>query len=336
MSPTIVQVVPDLEPYGGVSSHARTLARALDERAGLPSRFIAPDGTTAGRRERRLLAELARDDGARILLHYSNYGYDRRGCPRWLLAALERRHALSPGTRLVTVFHEVYASGRPWQSSFWLSPVQRRLAARLRRLSDRVVTSLERYGDLLRAWSGAEVTILPVFSTVGEPAAPTPLAARQRRLVVFGSAGLRARAYTTARQALASACAALDIAKIIDVGPGRVSPSTLGGVPVEAYAEQPADAVSALLSDSVAGFLCYPAAFLPKSTVFAAFASHRLVPVCSSPLGGTGDGSATATGPYWNARAPGASWQDNADAAHRWYQDHSLSRHVALYASLLQ
>ncbi|HEV8238175.1 MAG TPA: glycosyltransferase family 1 protein [Thermoanaerobaculia bacterium] len=337
MSGTLIQIVPGLEPYGGVASHARTLARALEEQAALRTRFVAPrhDGADAAERLHR---ELASGDGAPVLLHYSNYGYDRRGCPRWLLAALEHWRQQRPNARLVTVFHEVYATGRPWQSSFWLSPVQRRLAARLRRLSDHAVTSLELYRDLLRQWNDGEVVTLPVFSTVGEPPAPAALGRRRRRLVVFGSPGLRARAYTSARRELQRACAALEVEEIADAGPAIALPATFAGIPVRRLGEQPAEAISDLLADSVAGFLSYPPALVAKSTVFAAYAAHRMVPVCAWPNGRPSNAAGVDDGHerLWDGTRRRAEWQQIADAAHAWYQGHPLARHTAAYAELLR
>jgi len=338
MSGAIVQVVPNLEPYGGVASHARALARALEQHEGLSSALVTPEGTSSRARSDRLVAQLAAYPTAPILLHYSNYGYDRRGCPRWLLGALERSVTESRHARLISIFHEVYATGRPWESSFWLSPIQRRLAGRLRRMSEHAVTSLERYRDMLRVDNGGEVVTLPVFSTVGEPTSPTPLTQRRRRLVVFGSPGLRSRAYTTSRRELSRACNALEIGEIADVGPQAVAPRLLDGIPVESLAERPAADVSTLLSDSIAGFLSYPEDFVAKSTVFAAFASHRLVPVCAWPRNGhLGNPRVAARRHLWHATyEPTGAWQEIADAAHEWYQDHSLSRHAALYAELLR
>ena len=47
------------------------------------------------------------------------------------------------------MFHEFHAMGPPWRSSFWLSPLQRRLATSLTRLSDGLVTSLELHRRIL-------------------------------------------------------------------------------------------------------------------------------------------------------------------------------------------
>jgi len=345
MSNRIVQLVPDLQAWGGVSSFAIELASALEDGAGIRTRFVTANpgvGADGPRDEHRLSArdadalavELADGDGSPILLHYVNYGYAKRGCPRWLVDGFERWRTARPRQRLVTIFHELYATGLPWQSSFWLSPMQRRLAARMQRLSDSAVTSLERYSATLRSWQpGTHVATLPVFSTVGEPSPPPPLSKRRPRMVVFGSAGLRDRAYAAGAATLLRASTALGVEEIVDVGPGHVAPRSVGQIAVRALGEQPTPAVSALLAESLAGFLWYPADFLSKSTVFAALCAHRIVPVCSwhRYRGSQPDER------FWNpSQSDRADWQATADAAHEWYQAHGLQHHVMLYSSLLQ
>jgi hypothetical protein len=341
----LLQIVPSLDPNSGVASHARKLAQALVAHTGLPSRFLVcdPGASTAGEaavstlsaRAAELLAASLGSSDDPVLLHYSNYGYERRGCPRWLVDGLEAWRGAAARSRLLTAFHELYATGLPWQSSFWLSPLQRRLAARTRELSDGAVTSLERYEAALREWAPTKpVRTLPVFSTVGEPAEPAPLDQRRPAMVVFGSAGLRARAYRGTALAILRACLAMGIEAVLDVGPGDAAPPSIGSVPVRRLGHLPEAEVSGLLGDSRAGFVAYPAAFVPKSTVFAAYCAHRLVPVCSWP-------SANGVGPeghWWDPdrTAQPQTWQALADSAHEWYQGHTLAQHAALYASLLQ
>ncbi|MFZ4728709.1 MAG: glycosyltransferase family 1 protein, partial [Pseudanabaena sp.] len=67
-----------------------------------------------------------------VLLHYVGYGYAKRGCPVWLVDGIQRWKNLYPDRLLVTMFHELHASGTPpWTSSFWLSPLQKNLVTRL-------------------------------------------------------------------------------------------------------------------------------------------------------------------------------------------------------------
>jgi hypothetical protein len=338
----IVQIVPELPPaIGGVAGYAAALAGAL-EPAGLVTRFLAP-GTLA-RDGRRLERELAGEET--VLLHYANYGYARRGCPAGLVAGLERWRAARTGRgarggrRLVTVFHEVYASGPPWRSSFWLNPWQRRLAARLAALSDRVLTPLGLYAGLLgRLAPGVRVAVLPVFSTIGEPAEMPEAGGRPPALAVFGGAGARGRAYGEWRPSLAAACRELGIEEILDVGPDAGAPGSLDGLPVRRLGVLPEAEAGAALLAARAGFLAYPPRFLAKSTIFAAYCAHGLLPVCAWKRQ-EGGGEAP---PFWRpgdggeprAVAPTAEMAEVTAAALVWYREHSLALQVETYRGLL-
>jgi hypothetical protein len=327
----VLQIVPHLPPpYEGVGTYAAALAGAL----GGEARFLVGDpawpGTANGARAvpARTAAALLAAIGAEetVLLHYANYGYQARGCPEWLIAGLAGWRG-----RLVTVFHEIWASGPPWTSSFWLRPAQRRLAATLARRSEALATTLDIYAGMLRPWShGREIAVLPVFSTVGEPAAVPPFGERARRIVVFGGAGVRSRAYGRFLPELAKAAAALGAGEILDVGPPLPLPAAAGGVPIRPLGVLPAGEVSALLLGSAAGFLAYPPDFLPKSTIFAAYCAHGVLPLCAWDR--EGDRRAAAGAPCWTgAGDPGPA----ARAARGWYAGHSLERQAVRFRELL-
>jgi hypothetical protein len=332
MSPAeVIQIVPRLPPPAeGVGSFALSLAEALRGRHGISSRFVASAPPDAAGLSRRLAEEAGTERP--VLLHYAGYGYHPRGCPRWLVDGL-REHRRRGG-RLVTMFHEVYAGGPPWRSSFWLSPLQRRLAAELARLSDGLVTSLSLYRRLLRRLAPErDAVVLPVFSTVGEPAAVPPLAARPRRLVVFGGPGARGRIYGRLAAQLEAACRALAVEEVWDVGPGRVEAGPLA-LPRRVLGEVAAGELGGILLGSFAGFTAYSTAFLGKSTAFAAYCAHGLLPVCA-PGGRRADDPPP---PFWPAgRAPESprEAQAAADQACAWYAGHTLDRHAAAYRDLL-
>jgi hypothetical protein len=274
-----------------------------------------------------------------VVLQYAGYGYQSRGCPRWLVDGLAAWRRLAPECRLVTFFHEVYASGPPWRSSFWLSPVQRRLATRLAEMSDGTATSLDLYAALLgRLCPRAKpAAVLPVVSNVGEPAAVPPLASRSRRLIVFGGAGNRTRIYAHHLADLAAACRAAGALEIADIGPPVALPPAVEEIPVVRLGLLPAAEVSAALLGAVAGFLAYPAAFLSKSGAFAAFCAHGLATVCTSaapPTGGLRAGEHYLPLASVHGRGPG-DLQATAGAARAWYAGHSLDRHAATLRELL-
>lgn len=353
----LIQLVPHLPPPDeGVGHYALALSAQLRERLGIAARFVVGDPAWPGAVEqpgggsavkvpaRRAEALPALLGGSAVLLHYAGYGYQPRGCPAWLVEGLLQWQQSGDGggdggRRLITIFHEVYASGPPWRSSFWTSPRQRRLAADLARRSESIVTSLDLYSRMLRPWAGGRaVTVLPVFSTVGEPAAVPPFAERAPRLAVFGGAGVRGRAYRRFLPALTAACAALGIEEVVDVGSqigSRIAQplESVGGIPVRRLGVLPPEEVSSLLLGSRAGFVAYPPAFLPKSTIFAAYCAHGVLPVCAWHRGA---GRETEPGLFWDPASPlpenpGAI----AEAARSWYMDHSLPRQAATWRELL-
>jgi hypothetical protein len=331
---SLIQIVPHPPAAAeGLGTYAAALGGAL-AREGEP----APSCLAAAALPERSAAALADalDGESDVLLHYANYGYQRRGCPGWLIDGLARWKSARPAGRLVTVFHEVHASGPPWRSSFWLRPRQRRLAARLLRLSDAAATSLELYAGILRRWRPeASIAVSPVFSTVGEPAGVPPLGARPRRLVVFGGPGARRRAWGELRGDLAAACRTLGIEELVDVGPAAGAPARLDGLPVHELGVLSAAEVGARLLDGIAGFAAYPSRFLGKSTAFAAYCAHGLLPVCAWNGGTRRPGAETP--PHWNPRRPApADPEGLARAAASWYAGHALERQAATFRELFR
>lgn len=320
-------------PGGGVEEFARRSAeRASDPAAELSlvpwrrgSRSAVASSPTWGE-----------TDG--LLLHYVGYGYAKRGAAWRLVSTVCRWRARRQGRRLVTIFHEIYASGPPWRSSFWLSPVQRWLARRLAQTSDASVTSNELFGAILGRWvSDEKVHVLPVFSTIGEPAEVVRWAEREPRLVVFGTPGVRERAYRGTGSGLAAAVAALGVREVIDIGaPGSV-PARVGDVAVRALGQLDEREVTRLLSKARFGFVAYPPALLGKSSIFSAYAAHGVCPLVDWP--GLESEQVAGRGERWLAPqdAPylGAMAATIAERAEAGYRLHSLARHAELHRSLL-
>jgi hypothetical protein len=356
----IVQVVPRLPPaIDGIGDYALNLAHQLRQELAEETHFVVGDPTWKGQQEiegfpvsivpscsSAAILSLLRCDRvslAPVLLHYVGYGYARRGCPFWLVDGLQRWQSLSGDRSLVTMFHEVHASGRPpWTSSFWLSPLQRNLAARLARLSDRCLTNRQDYAKLLYKLSRGkqtEIPILPVFSSIGELEQVLPLSERKRQIVVFGSPSNRQRVYVDSYRELEQTCQQLGIEEILDIGPSTsVSLSTVSGVPVVELGQRSATEISSILSKTLAGFFNYNPEYLAKSTIFATYCAHGLLPVsagCSVPVDGLEAGKH-----YW---VPGNSTNSSdliqlqaiANCAHAWYQTHTLSVQAKTFASLL-
>lgn len=348
----ITTLVPRLPPaVDGLGDYGLNLARQLRRDFGLITDFVVGDPNWVGtaplegfivkqvvvQSVTALLDLLPSESNssAIVLLHYVGYGYAKRGCPFWLVEGLERwRKAVSNNNRyLVTMFHEIYAFGPLWTSQFWTSPLQKKLAARLACLSDRCVTSKQEYAEIISQLSQekhTKIPALPVFSNVGEPEHVPPLVDRPRRLVVFGGRGPRSRVYQRSPLALEQTCRELAIKEIIDVGPEldfEIKPVV--GIPVVALGVNTAHEISCLLSNSVVGFFDYATEYLAKSTIFAAYCAHRVIPVGVFYEGQNVDGL-EAGKHYWQADRHQGSMnllegQMVADNAYAWYQTHRLS-----------
>ena len=279
-----------------------------------------------------------------LVLHYVNYGFADRGCPFWLLNGLERWKRTHPRVRLVTMFHELYAFGPPWRSSFWLSPLQRHIAKRIWALSDAAITSLSFVARILEGWQQLDrrqLLVLPIFSNVGESETIRNWATRESKIVVLGRAGTEHRVYEVHRKLLAQVCRDLSITEIVDIGPrGGPVPKQIDGVPVKALGLLSGGAISDVLAAAKAGFVDYSSAALQKSTVFAAYAAHGLLPVIT--LHNDGDSTSLREGEHYLAagktRVTSLAERDFsriATNAHQWYSNHSLKQRAVAIARLL-
>ena len=346
----------------GMGDYAFNLALGLRKHFDIQTHFVVGDPTWAGstkiegfpvaqvsvRSANALLSLLPStcQQSTLVLLHYVNYGYAKRGCPVWLVDGLQRWRTSSVNRSVVTMFHELYACGPPWSSSFWLSPLQRNLAARVAQISDRCFTTTQNYAKLLYELSlgkQTQIPTLPVFSNIGEPERVTPLAERDRRIVVFGTPRNRLRVYQESLAQLELTCQLLGIQEIWDIGPSTsLALSTVNGVPVVELGEQSASEISGLLLNSLAGFFDYDYScnYLAKSGIFAAYCAHGLLPVSAQrrvlPLDGIEVGKH-----YWMPDCQTTTskelveLQAIADHAHAWYQTHNLAVQAKTFAALL-
>lgn len=355
---SIIQIVPRLPPaIDGVGDYALNLARRLRQDFNIETHFVVGDPTWAKTMDiegflvsqitvRSVTALLAtiHQHPTPVLLHYVGYGYAKRGCPFWLVDGLQRWRATGVNRFLVTMFHELYAFGPPWTSSFWLSLWQRHLAARLTQLSDRCLTNKQGYAQILCKLSRGkhtQILSLPVFSNIGEPERVPLLMERRRRLVVFGHRNSRLQVYQQCLTALEQTCQALGIEEICDIGvPTGLALSQINGIPVVEMGVTKAAEMSELLQNSVAGFLSFPPPeYLAKSTIFAAYCAHRLIPVLTASGAVPIDGL-QASKHYWVANDQITQLslevgQAIADNAYTWYQTHCLSVQAKIFAAHL-
>src|SRR5262249_37366426 len=349
--PTLIQLVPfrTAEP-SGVADYALALARALRAYraansvflSGTPSVDATPledDWKTVcvPKRQAQILADtvqlLSTETNARaVALHFSGYGYQKRGVPVWLVQGLQIWSRRAGRVPLLTIFHELYATGRPWQSAFWVSPLQKQIARSILKLSSAAITTTDLHRKRLSEWrdgDATKITAMPVFSNVGEPGCECAPCTRTAAAVVFGLTGVENVIFGIYRSEVERIISALSIEKIFDVGP-RLSamPRTLACAPVISKGVLPQGAVSELLQRARFGFVAYPLDLIGKSTVFAAYAAHGVVPIVLSEKQGAADGLQPARHFLDGLRlGTGASAEDLPSIQRelfRWYRSHSL------------
>jgi hypothetical protein len=360
---TVIAIVPRLPPaIDGVGDYALNLARQLRKDFNIHTHFIVGNSTWQGAAEiEGFTISQITDNSANILvnvlsnyhssspvlLHYVGYGYAKRGCPVWLVDGLQRWKGLYPKSNLVTMFHEISASGPPWTSAFWLSSLQKDLAARLTKLSDHGWTSMEQTSKLLEKITHSQhcpIFRLPVFSTIGECEIDqvSPLSKRQQKLVIFGTYGRRLPIYQNSLHILRQIVRDLEIKEILDIGkPLTLSLKEIDDVPIVTLGEQPSSNIYSILQSSIAGVIDYPAAFLAKSTILAAYCTCGTLPIVLGTDNVAGEIDGLIAGKhYWLPTPQPHSLnmeiaQDISSNAYNWYQDHNLSVHAKTLITLL-
>jgi hypothetical protein len=327
----LVQVCPP--GRGGVRDFADRLHDAWAAR-GIASGLV--EGRRAQPGETALAARLdalasAFDGRLSVVLHFSGYGYANRGLCQWLVDELQALKSRRGGrVRLVVVFHELFAGdAMPWRSAFWLAPWQSRAARRLARLADALWTNTQRHADWLEAAVDAAtpLQVRPVFSNVGEAAAPARWQARAPQAVVFGTAATRRRALA-ALPAHAGTLARLGVRELVEVGDGGSQRAGTIGVPLRYAGRLSAHELGGVLTGARFGLLDYPAPYLAKSGVFAAYAAHGCAVIDSAAPAADTDG--LRAGLHYVALASPLDADADAMARmasrlHLWYRGHPLA-----------
>ncbi|MBB3179449.1 hypothetical protein [Variovorax sp. Sphag1AA] len=269
--------------------------------------------------------------GDLLLLHFSCYGFQKRGVPLWLVKRIgSLRHQFRS---FGVVFHELFASGPPWGSAFWLNGIQKQIARELLSVSDFWLTNRSESARwLLDQSREAPHRVLPVFSSVGE--LDDIGTERLPHMVVFGSSGVRANVYQWADGEIFRRARNAGL-EIHDIGPPQQDPALLQRFEQEgvvAHGRLSAAEVSAKLATAAYGALAYPSDYVSKSSIFAAYCAHGICPVLLFKEYGSYDGlspnvhyipgfEALATSAA-NARAIGREARD-------WYEPHRIDAHIA-------
>ena len=351
---TILQIVPKL-PGGidGVGDYALNLAAKLRDCHASQTIFGVPGlsgASDAGGFETFPLEQLVRANSSRFgnsILHYVNYGYQKRGVPfglRSIFAELRRQNR----GRLVTVMHELYASGPPWTSAFWLRPLQKRIARSIVRLSDSCIVSSEAMRLQVRELAGeVAVSVHPVVSNFGEPALQrSEIIDRDPRCwVICGGTALIERSLRSLRAVLSRIPEPYRPQQLFLIG-GRESSTIraltadLTNIEIDYRPEISAADASRVLRRCCFAWLDYfrhqgvPTAVVLKSSAFAAMCAHGVIPIFPARGSEISVGGERLPGPFFvnekGSELPGATNRGAiAVQFYDWYHNCASSEHLA-------
>lgn len=263
-----------------------------------------------------------------VILHYVNYGYDPRGVPSWLPGRLQQIQR-DCGGKMITIFHELYATSSWRRSAFWLQPLQKRVARAIAQSSAVcIVSSSVLAAQLQKLVPAARVIVRPVLSTFGEPRLSAEQLANRdpQRWVICGGTEL-------VRRSLRSFAGAGELFVI-----GGSDQPEIRRLLDEAhyFPKIEADAASRILASCAFGYLDYfetadiPTAAVLKSTSFAAYCAHGVVPIFPSAGSAIALDRDALPGPFCLTNIPAESERPAiAEATYDWYRRHASSAHLA-------
>ena len=355
----LLQILPRVPPATcGVGDYAWRIARSLRDRHGIQSQFLSAGTTWVQPKSEpefpvfrlddlrsegliHALSELAIQPDA-ILLQVSPYGYQKRGVP-WALAQSLRRLTKSPGhPPVMAMFHELFASGPPNTSAFWLQPLQKLILRKIAQISEARFTNREHYARWLDAQStGRKTLTLPVFSNLGECSLPPPLISRAPAMVMFVSSNQSELPLSQIIDQAADHALKMGLTTLHLVGNRSGISLRSPGVEVIWHGFLEVEEASRLLAACRMAYTAYSPDHLGKSGLMAAFAAHGLAVITRGLQPHLPDGLSDGREVFHEAGlstrpAPELSeLQAVASNLHAWYQPHSLSNTARSYADHL-
>ena len=353
----VLQIVPRVSDNpDGVTDYALNLARNLLAQYRLTTVFGAAERSRIAEKEGFKIASIAecgvpRDKSAPVILHYVNYGYQKRGLPFSSLPVWRTLRQSCRG-RFLVIFHELFASGPPWKSEFWVHPLQKKIARDVARLGDaRLVSSESMRQSLEKLAPGLDVIVHPVPSAFGEPGIE-PAQMRKRdnhRWLICGGTALVERSLRSFLGIVGTIPEGVAPRDLIVVGGMESSKvrqmlKTLVDIHCEYYPGVSPESASQILSTCAFAWLDYFTTrmaqpdLLLKSSSFANICAHGVVcatPLAAAPISLGGD---SLPGPFFivqsEVKLPASSERPSvAHAIYDWYHRHAsvatLSRLVA-------
>jgi hypothetical protein len=359
---TVLQIVPQLPgSYDGVGDYALNLAKALSADHGLTTVFAVAKETEVSSKEgfqvvsgldSALLSD-AEQKYQHVILHYVNYGYQVRGVP-FQLRNFARQLRRSLRGRWITMFHELYASGPPWKSAFWLRPLQVKIARDVIDISHTCFVSGDVIENEIHAYDSRKpVHLHPVMSNFGEPQLANFGQRSLARWVICGGTALISRSlrsFAAAQQAIPK----MYRPEHLDVVGGREDGDLLQDLnrmipdlSCHYHPEVTAECASEILRGCSFAWIDYFgkgktwAGMIFKSGSFAACCAHGVIPILSHIEMALAVNADPLPGPYFIARGEVKFPEpENVAGTQReiygWYHRHASSRQTArTYAEAL-
>jgi hypothetical protein len=323
-----------------VGDYAFCLAENLKSDLGMDTLFIRTDASFKENSQRKFQEEVLRDKSSSglcktllenkagcVILHYVGYAYSSRGIPFWLVEGIEAWKRKKPDGKVIAIFHELYASGKIWQSAFWLRIFQKKLVFRLLKLSTHAIANTQITYDILKsAVPDKSVFLRPVFSNIGEPEAVPEFGSRNNALVIFGSAFLRDKIFKE-RNSLVFWSQKLKVNTIIEIGAlPENSREPIPSLEIIQKGILPGNEVSEVMKKCRFGILSYPASLLTKSGVFAAYAAHGMVPVIINSGHHPSKDNLIPTAYYLSKDSGNEDFELISKNLKLWYDNYSVSK----------
>jgi hypothetical protein len=359
----LLHVLPRVPPsVCGVADYAWNLATELERLEAIKSHFLSA-GTSwvdpgpeqrfpvhrLNRMTERAFATWMNQKGAEVdavLLHLSPYGFQKRATPWGLARAWSWLAAEFPERKRAVYFHELFASGPPTTSSFWLQPLQKFILRRIARASSLRMTNRADYARWLDQQSLADsvpTEIIPVFSSLGELKEPSFLSDRPADMVFFTSTNHSRKPMQELLQRAAILARRLGLTRLHIIGEGQKNIPRMQGIELKQHGYLSPNQASDLLSRCRVGYTAYTPDYLGKSSLFASFAAHGLAVITQGQTSQLPDGLAHSQNVLCDPLMEDAAeppqldaLQTLASALHLWYESHNQRQTATRIATALR
>jgi hypothetical protein len=359
----LLHILPRVPPaVCGVADYAWNLAEQLELHEGIQSTFLSAgtSWTYPGPEPHFPVHHLPRmsahtfdswlcHHGSSVdalMLHLSPYGFQKRAMPFGLANAWSSQAARVQAPPRLTYFHELFASGPPTTSAFWLQPLQKFILRRIARASSLRMTNRAAYARWLDQQSLADsvpTQIISVFSNLGELADPSPLSSRTAEMVLFASANHSGEPLKALLDRVLAWAKYLGMNRLHVIGDGNFSDPQMDDVQLVRHGYLAPKQVSNLLSKCRIGYTAYSPDHLGKSGLFASFASHGLAVITQGPTSQLPDGLAHGQNVLCDPLMEDAAeppqldaLQTLASALHLWYGSHNQRQTATRIATALR